>query len=119
VRQSGWRVKILFGWSLGELFIIRNAGNTVDLATQGSIEYAVAELGMPLILVLGHERCGAVAAALKVVERSATFPGRIGHMVEPIISATLKARQAAGTGANHDEVLDAAIRENGAGSPAA
>ena len=43
--------EILFGRGLGELFIIRNAGNTVDITAQGSIEYAVAELGVPLILV--------------------------------------------------------------------
>ena len=104
--------EILFGRGLGELFIIRNAGNTVDLTAQGSIEYAVAELGVPLILILGHERCGAVAASLEVVERSVTFPGRIGHMVEPIIPATLKAKQSVGAGASHDEVLDAAVREN-------
>ncbi len=70
------------------------------------------ELGVPLILVLGHERCGAVAAALEVVERSATFPGRIGQMVEPIIPAVLRAKQAAGAGVGHDELLDAAVREN-------
>jgi carbonic anhydrase len=104
--------EILFGRGLGELFIIRNAGNTVDVTAQGSIEYAVGELGVPLILVLGHERCGAVAAALEVVERSATFPGRIGQMVEPIIPAVLRAKQAAGAGVGHDELLDAAVSEN-------
>jgi carbonic anhydrase len=104
--------ELLFGRGLGELFIIRNAGNTVDVTAQGSVEYAVAELGVPLIVVLGHERCGAVAAALEVVERNATFPGRIGHMVEPIIPAVIKARHEAGQGASHDRVLDAAVREN-------
>ena len=79
--------ELLFGRGLGELFIIRNAGNTVDLAAQGSVEYAVGALGVPLILVLGHERCGAVAAAVDVLEKDATFPGRIGQMVEPIIPA--------------------------------
>jgi carbonic anhydrase len=104
--------EILFGRGLGDMFIIRNAGNTVDLTAQGSIEYAVGELGVPLILVLGHERCGAVAASLDVVERSVEFPGRIGEMVQPIIPATIKARQAAAPGASHDEILDAAVREN-------
>jgi carbonic anhydrase len=104
--------ELLFGRGLGELFIVRNAGNVVDIAAQGSIEYAVAELGVPLIVVLGHERCGAVAAALEVVERDATFPGRIGHMVEPIIPAVLKAKHELGDGAAKDHLLDAAIREN-------
>jgi carbonic anhydrase len=104
--------ELLFGRGLGELFIIRNAGNTVDIVAQGSVEYAVAELGVPLIVVLGHERCGAVAAALEVVERDATFPGRIGHMVEPIVPAVLKAKRAVGQGASHEDLLDAAVREN-------
>lgn len=84
--------ELLFGRGLGELFIIRVAGNTADLAALGSVEYAVSQLGVPLVVVLGHERCGAVAAALAVVERNATFPGRIGDMVEPIIPAVLSAR---------------------------
>ena len=88
--------ELLFGRGLGELFIIRVAGNTVDLTGLGSIEYAVAELGVPLILVLGHERCGAVAAAVSVVEKNATFPGAIGQMVEPIVPAVLRAQGPAG-----------------------
>ena len=73
--------ELLFGRGLGELFIVRNAGNTVDTVALGSIEYAVAQLGVPLVLVLGHERCGAVDAALSVVEKNATFPGSIGQMI--------------------------------------
>lgn len=104
--------ELLFGRGLGELFIIRNAGNTIDLAAQGSVEYAVGQLGVPLIVVLGHERCGAVAAALEVVERDATFPGRIGQMVEPIIPAVLKAKRGTDAGSSQDQLLDAAVREN-------
>jgi carbonic anhydrase len=98
--------ELLFGRGLGELFIIRVAGNTVDLTALGSIEYAVAELGVPLILVLGHERCGAVAAAVSVVETNATFPGAIGQMVEPIVPAVLRAKGQPG------DLLDNAVREN-------
>ena len=98
--------ELLFGRGLGELFIIRVAGNTVDLAARGSVEYAVAHLGVPLIVVLGHERCGAVQAAIEVVEKNATFPGSIGDMVEPIVPAVLKARSEAG------DLLDNAVRAN-------
>jgi len=73
--------ELLYGRDLGELFIVRNAGNTVDTSAMGSIEYAVAQLGVPLVLVMGHERCGAVDAALTVVERNASFPGSIGQMI--------------------------------------
>lgn len=85
--------ELLFGRGLGELFIIRNAGNTVDTVALGSIEYAVGVLGVPLVVVMGHESCGAVKAAVEVVEKNATFPGQIGRMIEPIIPAVLSARQ--------------------------
>src|SRR5215218_1525320 len=73
--------ELLFGRGLGELFIVRNAGNTVDTTALGSIEYGVAQLGVPLVVVMGHERCGAVEAAVKVVTENATFPGSTGRMV--------------------------------------
>ena len=88
--------ELLFGRGLGELFIVRNAGNTVDTAALGSIEYGVGVLGCPLIVVLGHESCGAVAAAVEVVQRNATFPGVIGEMIQPIIPAVLSARRSSG-----------------------
>jgi carbonic anhydrase len=99
--------ELLFGRGLGELFIVRNAGNTVDTAALGSIEYGVGVLGCPLIVVLGHEACGAVAAAVDVVEKNATFPGVIGEMVQPIIPAVLEARRASG-----GTLLDNAIVAN-------
>lgn len=98
--------ELLFGRGLGELFIVRNAGNTVDTVALGSIEYAVVELGVPLVVVLGHERCGAVAAAVSVVTENATFPGSIGRMVEPIVPAVLLAREEGG------DLLENAVRRN-------
>lgn len=98
--------ELLFGRGLGELFIVRNAGNTVDTAALGSIEYGVGALGCPLVVVLGHEKCGAVAAAVDVVEKNATFPGVIGEMIQPIIPAVLSARGKGG------DLLDQAVRAN-------
>ena len=98
--------ELLFGRGLGELFIIRNAGNTVDTVALGSIEYAVAVLQVPLVVVMGHESCGAVKAATEVVTDNATFPGVIGQMVEPIIPAVLSARNEEG------DLLDNSIRSN-------
>ena len=71
-----WRAppELLFGRGLGELFIVRNAGNTVDTVALGTLEYAVAQLGVPLVLVLGHERCGAVDAALVVGGKECHLP---------------------------------------------
>ncbi|MDB5314355.1 MAG: carbonic anhydrase [Rhodospirillales bacterium] len=98
--------EILFGRGLGELFIVRNAGNTVDTAALGSVEYGVGVLGCPLVVVLGHEACGAVAAAVQVVERNAAFPGVIGDMIQPIIPAVLAARGQPG------DLLENAVRMN-------
>ena len=103
--------ELLFGAGLGELFIVRNAGNTVDTVALGSIEYGVIALGAPLIVVLGHERCGAVDAALGVVQKNAIYPGSIGQMIEPIIPAVLKASSSA-PNLKGEELLDAAVREN-------
>lgn len=98
--------ELLFGRGLGELFIIRNAGNTVDTVAMGSIEYAVAVLGVPLVVVLGHEACGAVKAAMSVVEKNARFPGAIDNMIEPIIPAVLEARNLPGDG------VENAVKQN-------
>lgn len=102
--------EVLFGSGLGELFIVRNAGNTVDTVALGSVEYGTLVLGAPLVVVLGHERCGAVKAAVEVVEHNTNFPGSIGQMIEPIIPAVLEAR--AGHSGSKEALLDAAVREN-------
>lgn len=97
--------ELLFGRGLGELFIVRNAGNTLDTAALGSLEFAVGMLSVPLIVVMGHEGCGAVQAAQSVVRDRARFPGNIGKMIQPIIPAVLEA-------ARQSHGLDAAIRQN-------
>jgi carbonic anhydrase len=80
--------ELLFGGlGLGELFVARNAGNMVDTATMGTIEYGAEHLGVPLIVVMGHENCGAVAAACEVVAKHAKFPGSIGPMLDAIVPA--------------------------------
>jgi carbonic anhydrase len=99
--------ELLFGGlGLGELFVARNAGNMVDTATMGTIEYGSGVLGVPLILVLGHERCGAVAAACEVVEKKTKFPASIGPMVDAIVPA---ARAVAG---KPGDFVDNAVRES-------
>ena len=99
--------ELLFGGAgVGELFVTRNAGNMVDTATMGSVEYGSAVLGVPLIVVLGHERCGAVAAAVDMVQKQAKFPGSIGSMVSAIVPAVQ-----AVTGKPGD-MVDNAVRES-------
>jgi carbonic anhydrase len=98
----------LFGAGLGELFIVRTAGNYVDDAGHGSLAYAVAALGVPLIVVLGHERCGAVDAATKLVTDNAQLPPSLTRMVRPILPAVIDARANSKGG----DLVDQAIHQN-------
>ena len=94
--------EIIFDQGLGDLFVIRLAGNILDDAALGSLEYAVEHLGVRHIMVLGHERCGAVDATLKGGEA----PGHIGSLVNAIRPAVEKAKNQPG------DVLDNAVRTN-------
>jgi carbonic anhydrase len=99
--------ELLFGGlGVGELFVARNAGNMADTATMGTIEYGAAVLGVPLIVVLGHERCGAVAAACDIVGKNATYPGSIEPMVEAIVPAAKAVEGQPG------DFVDNAVRES-------
>jgi carbonic anhydrase len=77
---------------MGDLFIIRNAGNVVDDFAMASIEYAVEHLGVRLIVVLGHERCGAVDATIK----GGKLPGHLNRLTEEIEPAILSAKRVTG-----------------------
>jgi carbonic anhydrase len=92
---------IFGGRGVGELFGARNAGNLVDTATLGTVEYGAAVLGSPLIIVLAHTACGAVKAACDVVIKNATYPGAIGPMIEPIVPAALAERNEPGDFVNN------------------
>lgn len=92
---------IFGGLGVGELFVARNAGNLVDTATLGTVEYGAAVLGSPLIVVLAHTNCGAVKAACDVVIKNATYPGAIGPMIDPILPAALAVRNEAGDYVNN------------------
>ncbi len=77
--------EIIFDQGLGDLFVNRVAGNIIDDALLGSMEYAVEHLGVRLIVVLGHEKCGAVAATLS----GGAVPGHIGSLVDAIRPALI------------------------------
>lgn len=79
--------EILFDVGKGDIFVVRVAGNVVSGAgavVKGSIEYAVAELNVPLIMVLGHSNCGAVKAAITHLNAKDSLPGAINDLVELI-----------------------------------
>jgi carbonic anhydrase len=84
--------EIVFDQGLGDLFVVRTAGHVVDDAALGSIEFAVAELGVPLVMVLGHQRCGAVRAAIA----GGTQDGHVSCLVEAIAPAVEDARASGG-----------------------
>ena len=94
--------EIVFDQNIGDLFVVRTAGNLVDEHALGSIEYAVDHLGVRLIVVLGHTRCGAVTAALA----SDTAPGHVQSLVRDIQPAVKAAKGKDGN------VTDLTVAEN-------
>ena len=94
--------EIIFDQSLGDLFVVRTAGLVLDPTSIGSLEYAVAHLQVPLLVIKGHEKCGAVTAA---VEHPDAREGHIGAIIEQISPAVSQARQA---GKNGRDLVEAA-----------
>lgn len=97
--------ELVFDRGLGDLFVIRTAGQVVDEAVLGSIEFGSFELKIPLIMVLGHERCGAIKASIEALEHEGKprkhgkseqgehgpLPGEIGYLVKNLKPAIDKA----------------------------
>ncbi len=100
--------EIIFDRGLGEIFVVRVAGNIPDPIILGSIEYAVEHLGCPLIMVLGHKRCGAVAAA---VDAKGEQHGNLGAIIKTIEPAVRQARKEA-KGSDKSDLVEAAIDNN-------
>jgi len=96
--DSRLAAEIIFDKGLGDLFVVRNAGQVISDSVVGSLEYAVAVLRVPLILVLGHDECGAVRAAMDSVRPDATpLPPHIRAIVNQILPAVQRVRVSAGT----------------------
>lgn len=100
--------ELIMDQRLGDLFVVRVAGNVVDPIVLGSIEYAAANLGPQLLMVLGHQRCGAVSAA---VASQGQVEGNVGAIVESVRPAVEKARAQAGEGPE-SRLVERAIEEN-------
>jgi len=79
--------ELVFDRGLGDLFVIRTAGHVIDHAVLGSLEFGAAELKIPLIMVLGHAKCGAVNATLEAVENHTEAPNDIAYLVDHIAPA--------------------------------
>lgn len=86
--DSRLSAEIIFDIGLGDAFVVRNAGQVISDSVVGSLEYAVSVLGVHLILVLGHDSCGAVNAAIASVGPDATpLPPHIAELIAPIVPA--------------------------------
>ncbi|GAB2958172.1 carbonic anhydrase [Saccharothrix stipae] len=81
--------ELVFDTGLGDLFTIRAAGEVLDNSVLGSIEYAVEHLGVPLVVVLGHAKCGAVSATVDVVRGRSAVSGDVSVLVRSIEPAVL------------------------------
>ena len=93
--DSRLAAEIIFDKGLGDLFVVRNAGQIISDSVIGSLEYAVAVLHVPLIVVLGHDECGAVAAAIDSQSPDAVpLPSNIHGLIEKIIPAVRRVKVA-------------------------
>jgi carbonic anhydrase len=100
--------EIAFDQGLGDLFVVRNAGEVLDNSSLGSIEYAVEHLHVPLIVVLGHERCGAVEAAVHYDPKQTPAP----HLPEHVLYLVNAIKPNVVQGANEEETLELSVKQN-------
>ena len=85
--------ELIFDQGLGDVFVVRTAGQAIDSAVLGSIEYAVTVLNVPLIVVLGHNNCGAVKATIDALDNGAIPGGFVRDVVERVVPSVLAGRR--------------------------
>jgi carbonic anhydrase len=99
--------EFVFDQGPGDLFVVRVAGNILEQEGLASLEYAAQFLGSPLIFVMGHSNCGAMEAAIKVVNDNATLPGHLPELIDQLKPAVLAAQKT-----QPADLLAASIVEN-------
>ncbi|MGC4847628.1 carbonic anhydrase [Micromonospora sp. DT15] len=99
-------LEAIFDQTFGAICVIRTGGHVLDRAVRGSIEYVVGQLGVPLVMVLGHERCGAVQATVEALRIGQRPGGSLAHLVDEIAPAVTEA------GIDDPAVLPLAIRRH-------
>jgi carbonic anhydrase len=100
--------EIIFDMALGEIFVVRVAGNIAPPVVVGSIEYAADHLGCPLLMVLGHQRCGAVTAAVNGSGGHSEYLDTIMKTIAPAVERARKETK----GDDKNELVEAAIDHN-------
>lgn len=107
--DSRLAAELIFDQGLGDLFVVRTAGHVLDASVIGSIEYATEVLSVPLVVVLGHDSCGAVRAAMEHYHRATMPGGYIRNIVERVSPSVIAARRAGAT--TTDEVEAEHVRQ--------
>ena len=103
--DSRLAAEIIFDKGLGDLFVVRNAGQVISDSAIASLEYAVAVLQVPLIVVLAHDECGAVRAAIDSQEADApALPAHVASLVERIVPAVRRVQETYGGASDASEV---------------
>lgn len=97
--------ELIFDQSLGDIFVVRTAGNVTDAVGLGSIEYAVDHLHSPLLVVLGHQKCGAVSAACSGDKMPSPNLDAIVERINPAVTQAKSYAKA-------DDLIESAIKEN-------
>lgn len=108
--DSRLSAEIIFDVGLGDLFVVRNAGQVIAETILGSLEYSVEVLGVPLILVLGHDECGAIRATIDATEGKLNSKGEFIHNLVERIRPTVLAANAAGKH-NIDDVTELHVQD--------
>ncbi|GAB2760846.1 carbonic anhydrase [Sinomonas soli] len=91
--DSRLAAEIIFDLGLGDAFVVRSAGHVIDETILGSLEYAIEPLNVPLIVVLGHDSCGAVTASVQAYETGTMPGGFVRDLVERIMPSVLTAQR--------------------------
>jgi carbonic anhydrase len=97
-------LEAIFDQTFGSICVVRSGGHVVDRAVLGSVGFAVAKLGAPLIMVLGHKRCGALQATVESLRAKERPPGDIGYLVDELTPAVMA------VGLDHPDVAERAMR---------
>jgi len=102
--------ELVFGAGFGELFVVRVAGNSISPEVAGSLQYAAVHLGTPLLVVLGHEGCGAITAALATKLQGAQQHSRIQLLVDGLLPALAQVDPGLDPDAQRAQAVEANVR---------
>lgn len=104
--------ELVFDQGLGDLFVIRVAGNVVAPSQVGSVEFAAARFGTPLVVVLGHSQCGAILATIEELQQPAGHQSRNLHSIVSRIRPSVEGLMQTELRHQHDELVHQAVRAN-------